>query len=513
LRPDTVAIRRNGAVEMTALDAVRPGDILVLRPGDRVAVDAEIVRGSGPFDESTITGESMPVVKSVGAPIYAGTVNQSSAIDAVVTRRASESTLSRIIALVSEAQERKARTQSALERFEQYYAIVIIVAVGLFIMIGPSLFGVPFGDNFYRAMTLLTVASPCALVISVPAALLSAITNAARRGVLFKGGGHLEDLSRVKVVAFDKTGTITFGRPEVTDVLPQPGVTVEDLLLVAGRAEQPSEHPIASAVRTYTQQRGINVAEPERFEAIAGMGVLAVWDGVRTLVGSSRLMAHMNLEVPTTLLEEVDRLAQAGRGTILLVHRGERWLGIVTVMDRDRPGVAGKIAALRASGVERVVMLTGDNHRVAEALARRIGIDEVYAELLPEDKLRIIGELQRRYGPAAMVGDGINDAPALAAAHSGIAMGAAGTDVALETADVVLMSDDLGAIADAIRLSKQTQRIVWQNIIFSLSVIVVLVIATLTVGLLLPLGVVGHEGSTLVVVANGLRLIVSGTKN
>jgi Cd2+/Zn2+-exporting ATPase len=514
LRPDTVTIRRNGAVEMIALDAVRPGDVLVLRPGDRVAVDAEIVRGSGPFDESAITGESMPVVKSAGALIYAGTVNQSSAIDAVVTRPASESTLARIIALVSEAHERKARTQSALERFEQYYAIAIILAVGLFILLVPWLFGVPFGDNFYRAMTLLTVASPCALVISVPAALLSAIANAARRGVLFKGGGHLEDLSQVKVVAFDKTGTITFGRPEITDVLPQPGVTVDELLTVAARAEQPSEHPIASAVRAYAQRQGSNVREPDRFEAVAGMGVLAVWDGVRTLVGSPRLMTHMGLEIPVPLLEEVDRLALEGRGTVLLVYRSDHWLGIVTVMDRERPGVAAKIAALRKAGVERVVMLTGDNRRVAEALVRRVGIDDVYAELLPEDKLRLIGELQRRYGPTAMVGDGINDAPALAAAHSGIAMGAAGTDVALETADVVLMSDDLGAIAEAIRLSKQTQRIVWQNIILSLSVIVVLVIATLTVGILLPIGVVGHEGSTLVVVANGLRLLVwRGTRD
>jgi Cd2+/Zn2+-exporting ATPase len=244
------------------------------------------------------------------------------------------------------------------------------------------------------------------------------------------------------------------------------------------------------------------------------MGVLAVWDGMRTLVGSPRLMTHMGLEIPVPLLEEVDRLALEGRGTVLLVYRSDHWLGIVTVMDRERPGVAAKIAALRKAGVERVVMLTGDNRRVAEALVRRVGIDDVYAELLPEDKLRLIGELQRRYGPTAMVGDGINDAPALAAAHSGIAMGAAGTDVALETADVVLMSDDLGAIADAIHLSKQTQRIVWQNIILSLSVIVVLVIATLIVGLLLPLGVIGHEGSTLVVVANGLRLLVwRGTRD
>jgi Cd2+/Zn2+-exporting ATPase len=356
-------------------------------------------------------------------------------------------------------------------------------------------------------MTLLTVASPCALVISVPAALLSAIACAARRGVLFKGGAHLEDLSRTRVVALDKTGTLTFGKPQVADLLPQPGVGAEELLLAAARAEQPSEHPIARAIRAAAEEYGLPLAEPEQFEAVPGMGVRAVWDGVSTLVGSPRLMAGAGLEVPDALRAECERLAQEGRATVLLVHRGERWLGLVTVMDRERPGTAEKLAALRTAGVERVVMLTGDNRQVAEALGRRLGIDEVHAGLLPEDKLALVAELQQRYGAVAMVGDGINDAPALAAATTGIAMGAAGTDVALESADVVLMSDDLGAIADAIELSKYTQRIVWQNIVFAMGVIVVLVAAALMSDLRLPLGVVGHEGSTLVVVLNGLRLL------
>jgi len=379
--------------------------------------------------------------------------------------------------------------------------------VALFIVLVPQLFGVPFAENFYTSMVLLTVASPCALVISVPAALLSAIANGARRGVLFKGGAHLEQLSQVRVVAFDKTGTLTHGRPEVMDVLPAPGASAAELLEAVARAERQSEHPIARSILAYAAAQGLHPEEPEQFEAITGMGVRARWDGEETLVGSPRLMEQAGHPAPAALLAEADRLIDAGRGTVLLARRGERWLGLVTVMDRERPDAAAKIEALRAAGISRVVMLTGDNARVAEAMGRRLGIDEVHAGLLPEDKLRIVGELSQKYGPVAMVGDGVNDAPALAAAASGIAMGAAGTDAALETADIVLMSDDLGAIAYAISLSKRTQRVVWQNISFALAVVVVLVVATLTVGVPLPLGVVGHEGSTILVVLNGLRLL------
>lgn len=507
LRPDEVAVRRGKDLVTVALDAVEVGDIYVLRPGDRVALDAVIVQGSANFDESTLTGESMPVHKQVGDVVLAGTVNQNGALDVQVTKLAAESTLARIVGMVSEAQERKARTQSFLDRFEQWYAMGVIGAVGLFIGLVPLLFQVDFGANFYTAMVLLTVASPCALVISVPASLLSAIASAARRGVLFKGGAHLEDLSQVKVVAFDKTGTLTYGKPEVTDVIPQRGVRAEMLLAVVVRAEQASEHPIARAIMAYAEQQGITAGEVDAFEALPGMGIRAVWDGVETLVGSPRLMEHAGLVVPADVREAVDWLGIAGRGTVLLVHRGGEWLGVVTVMDRERPDAAMKIADLRRAGIEKIVMLTGDNRGVAQALARQLGIDEVHAELLPEDKLRLVEELQHRYGPVAMVGDGINDAPALAAAHTGIAMGAAGTDVALETADVVLMSDDLGAIGQAVQLSKRSQRIVWQNISFALAVVLVLVLLTLTVGVPLPLGVVGHEGSTILVVLNGLRLL------
>jgi len=507
LRPDTVTVRRGQAVLELPLEQVQVGDVVVLRPGDRVPLDGTILRGSGSFDESALTGESMPVLRSAGANVLAGTLNQSGALDMTVSKLAHESTLARIIGMVSEAQARKARTQSFLDRFEQWYAGGVLAAVALFIVLVPQLFGVPFAENFYTSMVLLTVASPCALVISVPAALLSAIANGAQHGVLFKGGAHLEQLSQVRVVAFDKTGTLTHGRPEVMDVLPAPGASAAELLEAVARAERQSEHPIARAILAYAAAQGLHPEEPEQFEAITGMGVRARWDGEETLVGSPRLMEQAGHPAPVALLAEADRLIDAGRGTVLLARRGERWLGLVTVMDRERPDAAAKIEALRAAGISRVVMLTGDNARVAEAMGRRLGIDEVHAGLLPEDKLRIVGELSEKYGPVAMVGDGVNDAPALAAAASGIAMGAAGTDAALETADIVLMSDDLGAIAYAVSLSKRTQRVVWQNISFALAVVVVLVVATLTVGVPLPLGVVGHEGSTILVVLNGLRLL------
>jgi Cd2+/Zn2+-exporting ATPase len=449
----------------------------------------------------------MPVHKRPGDAIFAGTVNQNGALDAVVTQPAASSTLARMIDMVNEARGRKARTQTFLERFEQRYAVGVILAVALYIVLMPALAGVDFGANFYRAMTLLTVASPCALVIGVPAALLSAIAGAARQGVLFKGGAHLEGLARVNVVALDKTGTITYGKPDVGDVLPQSGVDRMELVRVVARAEQPSEHPIARAIRAYAERQGVTPLEPEYFEAISGMGVRAVWDGATTLVGAPRLMERHGLSVPPELVAELDRLAHAGRGAGLLINRDGQWLGIMTVMDRERADAATRIAALRAAGIRHIVMVTGDHRVVAEAIATRVGIDEVHADLLPEQKVALIGELQRRYGPTAMVGDGINDAPALAAADSGIAMGAAGTDVAMETADIVLMRDDLGAIAAALRLSKRARRIVWQNIAFALAVIVVMAASTLAVGVPLPLGVVGHEGSTVLVVLNGLRLL------
>jgi Zn2+/Cd2+-exporting ATPase len=508
LRPDTAEILRDGQAQRIALADVQIGDVMVLRPGDRVPLDGVVVRGSGDFDESALTGESMPVSRGVGAIVLAGTLNQTGALDVRVTKSAEESTLARIISMVSEAQSRKAKTQYFLEVFEQRYALGVIVAVALFVLLVPFISDVSFSDNFYRGMVLLTVASPCALVISVPASLLSAIAASARRGVLFKGGAHLEEMAGIKVAAFDKTGTLTYGRPTVGDVVPAAGVTAEELLAVTVRAEIPSEHPIAHAIRGYAADHGVTPPAPEHFAALTGRGVRAEWDGKVTLVGSPRLFRdELGSDVPAELLAEGERLGELGRGTMLYVHHDGRWLGLVTVMDTERENVAARIAELRAAGIERLVMLSGDSPRVAEALGKRLGFDEVYGGLLPQDKLRIVEALRNRYGGVLMVGDGVNDAPALAAATLGVAMGGAGTDAALETADVVLMADDLAGLAYAKRLAVRTQRVVWQNITFALAVVVVLVVLTLTIGVPLPLGVVGHEGSTILVVLNGLRLL------
>jgi Cd2+/Zn2+-exporting ATPase len=507
LRPDTVLVRQNDELVSMPIDTVPVGATMVLRPGDRTPLDGVILNGHAAFDEATITGEALPVQKGPGAQVLAGTLNINGALDVQVSKPLAESTLTRIIEMVSAAQERKARTQSFLDRAEQYYALGIIGAVVLFIALMPLVTGQAFSAIFYTGMVLLTVASPCALVISVPAALLSAIANAARKGILFKGGAHLETLSKVQVIAFDKTGTLTYGKPTVSDLVPAASVDPQTLLAVVARAELPSEHPIARAISDHARANGLALEEPTTFAAITGMGVRAMWDGQTVLVGSPRLFREHSDPVPPELLAEGERLADTGRGTVLYARQGERWLGLISVADTVRPDAAAKLAALRATGVQHLVMLTGDNERVAQGVARQLGIDEVHAGLLPADKLRIIGELQRRYGGVAMVGDGVNDAPALAAADVGIAMGAAGTDAALETADLVLMSDDLGGIAYAVGLSKRAQRIVWQNISFALAVVVLLVIATLSIGIALPIGVIGHEGSTLLVVLNGLRLL------
>jgi len=506
LRPNRATVRRDGELVVLPVEALQIGDVVVIRPGERMPIDGRVVDGSSTVDQSPITGESMPVSKEKGDDIFAGTVNQNGSLDVQVTRPANDTTLSRIIKMVEEAQNQRAKTQRFLDEFEQRYALFVILSVLLFIVIPPLLPGGPtFNANFYRAMVLMTVASPCALVISTPASVLSAIANAARRGILFKGGAHLEQMATIKAIAFDKTGTITTGKPAVTDIVPFGGMTNNELLRVAAAVEGRSEHPIARAVVARAAEEKLPVAEPETFEAVPGQGVRATYDGKKVLVGTERLLHNAGLELPADVRAERDRLESEGK-TVLLVHNGA-WAGAIAVADQIRPNAAEIIQMIRDAGVQKIVILTGDNERVGKAVAQKVGADEVRANLLPDNKVEAIKALQAQFGPTAMVGDGVNDAPALAAATTGIAMGAAGTDVALETADVVLMADDLRNIAYAIHLSRRARRVVLQNIGFSLTVIGVLVLGALGFALPLPLGVVGHEGSTLIVVTNGLRLL------
>lgn len=501
LYPDVAKVKRGETITQTPTSSIRVGDIVLIEPGERIPIDGDILAGDSAVDESPITGESMPVDKTIDDSVFAGSLNKQGILDVRATRSAENTTLSRIIKLVEEAQESKAPTQRFLDRFEQTYAKLIIFGVLVFILAPPALGLSDFESNFYRAMVLMTVASPCALVISVPSAFISAIAAGARIAVLFKGGASLEKLAAVKVVAFDKTGTLTIGRPRVTDVIVAAPASETDVIRNAASAEARSEHPLAKAIVEYAREGAVNLEALAGFEAIPGQGVHARLGGQSVRVGRAAQLQEIS-RMPAALEREQERLEMDGK-TVVAVLREDKWLGLIALADQSRAEAAGLVSALKRQGIY-VALLTGDNKRVAQLVARQTGINHVCAGLLPEEKAQIIQQLQREYGPVAMVGDGINDAPALAIADIGVAMGGAGADVALETADVVLMGDRLGRLLDAIKLSMRARQVVWQNIGFSLAVIALLVVSVFALHLPLPAGVLGHEGSTVIVVLNGL---------
>ncbi len=518
LYPNEARVVRSGRELVVPVDDIQVGELVLIKPGERIPVDGVVRGGRSAVDQSPITGESLPVDKVEGDKVFAGTLNTHGLLDVEATQPASDTTLARIIKLVEEAQDAKAPTERFLDKFEQVYAAGIIGAVLLFIAVPPLLGLVDdFSAHFYTAMVLMTVASPCALIISVPAAFISAIASAARGSVLFKGGAYLEQLAEIKAVAFDKTGTLTLGRPEVTDVHSCCELADDELLRVAGAVEARSEHPLGRAVVKAAQARGLALGSVEDFENVPGRGITSKVDGREVRLGSVRYLAERS-PLPERLRETVERLEAAGKSVIGVVREGqcERcggcdqvdngsgvWMGVIAVADQLRPEATDVVAALRGRGVA-VAMLTGDNPAAAQAIGEQIGVNRVHAGLMPADKVTVVKALQADYGPTAMIGDGVNDAPALAMADIGVAMGAAGTDVALETADVVLMGDKLQLIPYAIDMSKKARRVVWQNIAFSLAVIAVLVVSVFAAGLTLPLGVLGHEGSTVIVVLNGL---------
>lgn len=501
LYPQEATVRRGSKTMRLKLNDIVIGDIVLIEPGERIPVDGMVIAGVSAVDQSPITGESIPVDKTAGAPVYAGTLNKQGILDVRALKPVRETTLARIIKLVEEAQDSKAPTQRFLDRFEQAYAKAIILGILLLIMLPPLLGWSDFESNFYRAMVLMTVASPCALVISVPSAFISAIAAAARKGVLFKGGASLEHLARVKVVAFDKTGTLTEGRPQVTDLLVSPPCTATELVQVAASVEARSEHPLAKAIVAYASAANISLNQAHDFLAVPGQGVRARLDGSDVRVGRLSQLQE-NEAMPESLVEAGNRLEASGK-TVIGVLRDRTWLGLFGLADQLRPASAPLVRELNRQGTVSV-MLTGDNPLVAESIGEQLGIDEIYAGLLPHEKALILGELQERYGPVAMIGDGINDAPALAAADVGIAMGGAGADLALETADVVLMGDRIERLTAALRISDRARRVVWQNIAFSLAVIAILIVGVIILELALPVGVLGHEGSTVIVVLNGL---------
>ncbi|MFC3208964.1 heavy metal translocating P-type ATPase [Aquamicrobium soli] len=503
LRPET-ALRKgtNGKVEEVPADELAVGDVVVLRPGARVPTDGLIVSGRGGIDEANITGESMPVSKEPGEQVFEATVNLDGVLEVSVTRTVGESTIARMILLVTEAQAAKAPSERFSSWFGQRYTVVVmlgaVLAFAAFYWLGHD-----WELALYKAATLLVAASPCAIVISVPAAILSALSAAARGGVLFKGGAALETLAAVDTFAFDKTGTLTTGRAAVTQVVALDG-DEEGFLSLLGGLEAHSEHHIASAIRKEIAARGLDITNVANVTSRAGAGIIGS-DGSGALwAGNSYLVEETGARVDHPALETL----ASGAQTVVYLGRGPAVLGAVSVADEPRASSGPALVALRDSGVRRIVMMTGDRRPVALRIGAELGLgpDEIHAEMLPQDKVREVGELARS-GKVAFVGDGVNDAAALARADVGIAMGAAGSDVALQAADVALLSEDMERLAYAHRLARRTAAIIRQNLVVAIGAMVVLVTGGLFFDLPLPLAVVGHEGGTVLVVLNGLRLL------
>ncbi len=505
LRPET-ALRKSvdGTVTEVPAADLKVGDCFVLRPGARVPADGVIVNGSSSVDEASITGESMPVAKDSGDPVFEATVNLDGVVEATVTKTVAESTVARMISLVTQAQTAKAPSERFSAWFGQRYTIGVMVCAVL-AFAGFYWFERDWEQALYRSATFLVAASPCAIVISVPAAILSALSAAARRGVLFKGGGALETLSAVDTFAFDKTGTLTTGKAAVTEVVAVDGDETRFLSLLAGLEAQ-SEHHSAAAIRREVTAREIAFARVEDVGNRPSAGIVGTIPEGQLWAGNSRLAAHMGAAIDHPALT---RLSDASQ-TVIYLGLDNRVLGAISVADQVRTTSASALAALKRSGVATIVMMTGDRRPVALRIGAKLGLhaDDIHSEMLPEDKVRMVGELASR-GKVAFVGDGVNDAAALARADVGIAMGAAGSDVALQAADVALLSDDMQQLADAHRLARRTTAIIRQNLIFAMGAMVVLVIGGLFFALPLPLTVIGHEGGTVLVVLNGLRLLAS----
>lgn len=521
LRPDH-ALRKTGeGVESVPITSLVIGDVVIVRPGELLPADGMVTEGTSMVNEASLTGESLPVERTIGAEVFAGTLNQSGGLEVRVGRTAQNSTLAKMVELVAQAQAEKSTTQRFLEKAEQRYAAGVILFTLLVLGIPWLLHGEAFASAFYRAITVMVVASPCALIISTPATVLSAIGGAARRGILIKGGSHLETAARTEIACFDKTGTLTHGKPTVTHVITADASAPPDrlppeagtFLRICASVETKSEHPLAQAIVTTARNTGREAAPATDFQAVAGKGAEATVEGARWVVGSERYFRELEAHGMSALTESVAPLLALGETCVWLGRRDNdrvEALAAFALADTLRPEAPALMESLRSAGVKKIVMLTGDHAAVAQAIAAQAGVDEFRAQLLPADKVRAIRQL-RAEGTVMMVGDGVNDAPALAAAHLGVALGGSGTDVAMETADVVLMGDRLENCAALIATARKARRVLTQNLTFALCVILALVAAALGLALPLPLGVIGHEGSTILVCLNGLRLLLDQT--
>jgi Cd2+/Zn2+-exporting ATPase len=521
LAPERAMLRRGDTVEEVAVADLKIGDVIMVFPNERLPADGVVVAGASAVNQAPITGESAPVEKEAAASadaypdfskapeqhrVFAGAINGAGALDVRVSRLATESMLARIVTMVAEAESQRSPTQNFTDKFERIFVPFVLLLVGA-LLFAWVVIDEPFAESFYRAMAVLVAASPCALAISVPSAVLSGVARAARGGVLVKGGAALEALGRVSAIAFDKTGTLTEGKPYLTDVKPLLGVTEQELLSVAVAIERSSDHPLAGAIVRDGASRLGDVAIPqaEAVESIAGKGIQGRIDGAVVQIGKPGLFETGPAPMPNELRLMVSNLKSSGR-TVMVVRRGARYLGVLGVMDTERASAKETVQRLRRLGIKRVVMLSGDNQRVADAVAGSLGLDQAFGALMPDEKVAAINTLRAEAGGVAMIGDGVNDAPALANANVGVAMGAAGSDVALETADVALMADDLSHLPFAVGLSRQTTRIIQQNLWVSLGVVAALIPSTIF-GLQIGAAIIFHEGSTLIVVANALRLL------
>ncbi|MBX0359486.1 cadmium-translocating P-type ATPase [Halobacillus sp. Nhm2S1] len=506
LTPKEATVKSGNQLVRKAVEVVGVGEVIIVKPGEKIPLDGEVVTGTSSVNQAPITGESLPVDKQTGDIVYAGTVNESGSLEVEVTKLVEDTTIAKIIHLVEEAQEKRAPTQAFVDRFARVYT-PIVFTLALLVMVLPPLFGFgTWGEWLYKGLALLVVACPCALVISTPVAIVSAIGNAAKNGVLIKGGTFLEKAGTIKAIAFDKTGTLTEGRPKVSEMHAL-GISESELIRVARTIEEYSTHPIAQAITTYAAKRNIAAIEGEDFQSIAGKGAKAKLAGVEYFAGSPKLFEDMQVPL-SDIKERMDQLQKEGH-TIVVVGTSEKALGLIAVADTIRDITVQSIQKLKQVGMQEMVMLTGDNKGTADKIARETGVDRYFAELLPEDKVSAVKKLQAEGKRVAMVGDGINDAPALATSDLGIAMGGAGTDTAMETADIVLMADNLEKLPHTIRLSRKALKIIKQNVWFSLVTKLAALMLIFPGFLTLWMAVLSDTGAALLVILNSMRLLRS----
>ncbi|MBD2209546.1 heavy metal translocating P-type ATPase [Nostoc linckia FACHB-104] len=509
LTPDTARISRQGKEELVPIHQLQVGDEIIVKPGELIPTDALIVSGYSTLNQAAITGESLPVEKTVNDEVFAGTINGYGALKLKLHKPATSSLIQRVIRLVEQAQTEAPPSQEFIERFERKYALIIVTLGVLLAILPPFIWGWDWETTIYRALTFLVVASPCALMAAIMPTLLSAIANGARQGILFKNGAQLEKIGQVRAIAFDKTGTLTTGELQVCEVIAYGKYSQADVLTAAASLESYSEHPIGKAI--VQAAANIDWVGALEVQAIPGKGISGIIQDQQVMVGNAAFIGEYVPELPQDLQNLTQFWEQEGKTVVWVAQTrredGYEIVGALAIADMVRAEAAETIRRLRNLGVAEIVMITGDNQRTAHSVAQAVGIDRVYAELLPEDKLSVISDLQQKYQTVAMVGDGINDAPALAQASVGIAMGVAGSDVALETADVVLMADKLEKIAVAMHLGRRSQSIVKQNIVVALGFILLLLVGNFLGNINLPIGVIGHEGSTVLVTLSGLRLL------